>query len=66
MADNEITQENDPGRWQGLFKQWRQEGEPGWVVTGNMTFRVVKRPNAVIVFIPENSERFYESTSFLQ
>lgn len=61
MAER-ISQESEPERWKALMRQWQAEHQPGYLVTGNTTYRVL-RLSTGIVFEPMHAESLYESTS---
>ena len=43
MADEEITQENNPDVWNSLHATWLKEKQPGWVVTKTSTYQVIQK-----------------------
>jgi len=67
MPSNEITKDSNPGLHASLLAMWEQERRPGWVVTSNTTYRVIRRDVSGIddiTFVKINAEEYYESTSF--
>ncbi|OGO60718.1 MAG: hypothetical protein A2Z36_02015 [Chloroflexi bacterium RBG_19FT_COMBO_48_23] len=64
MADEEITQENNPDVWNSLHATWLKEKQPGWVVTKTSTYQVIQKVDGSLAFKPFSSEALYDTTSF--
>ena len=64
MADNEVSESNNPDLWNKLYEMWIAEKLPGWVVSSHITYQVIQKVDQSIVFIPYNAESLYETTSF--
>jgi hypothetical protein len=59
-----VSPENNPTLHAKLIAIWNTEKKPGWVMCGGKQYKVVQRSDGIRVFLAEDSQSLYETTSF--